>query len=472
MVSTFGRLETLLRGLEAQQRAVDVIDHNIANANTPGYSRQTAALATTPPYTVPAYNAPAQAGQLGTGVTVQAIQRVREGFLDLQYRSQVQQLGDAEARDGVYSQLQVVFNEPGPNGLNAALEQFWQAWQTLSNRPDDASARVALVQNASSLAASINGVRQQIETQRQTVFQDISMQVSQVNDLAKQIASLNDQISAVLGSGQQPNDLMDQRDQLLDQLSKLVGGTVVTTPDGATNVYLAGHALVNRDRVNAIAASIDSSTGNVQLTWQDDGSTVAISSGTVNGLLDMHTSVFPQVLIDIVNLRDTLVSQVNQLHETGYGLNDPTGPPPGRDFFEVLPNGDVRVVPAIASDPSLIAASGAAQTPGNADVAIAIANARNALTMNAGTASIGDFYQALVARLGSQAQAAASNNTNQDSLASTIDRRRQEVSSVSLDEEAANLVKYQNAYQAAARAMTVVDEMLDRLINNTGTVGR
>lgn len=472
MRSTFSGIETTLRGLRTQQRAVDVINHNIANANTPGFSRQAAIITTTPPYTVPARNMAGTPGQMGTGSTVEAIQRMRAGFLDIQYRDQAQHLGDATARSRVYAAVEAIFNEPYETGFNGTLEQFWQAWHSVTQHPSDSAVRVTLLESATALADGLNSIRQQLQTERRAVANELRMQAGQINELAQRIAGLNAEISKVLGSGQQPNDLMDQRDLLLDQLRELTNASVVPVPGGAVNVYIGGRPLVDRVHASAIDATQDPISGDMTLTWQDDGSPVAVTSGTLNGLLHMHNVALPRIIGDIEAILDTLVAEVNAQHQLGYGLNDPAGPPPGRDFFEVLPNGDIRVSAALIADPSLVAVSAIAGTPGNADIALAIAAIRDKLTLGAGSASIGDFYQTLVARVGSEARQAINDERYQESLARMIDRRRQEVSSVSLDEEAANLVKFQHAYQAAARAMTVVDEMLDLLINRTGVVGR
>ncbi|MBX6342152.1 MAG: flagellar hook-associated protein FlgK, partial [Thermomicrobiaceae bacterium] len=192
----------------------------------------------------------------------------------------------------------------------------------------------------------------------------------------------------------------------------------------------------------------------------------------VAALADMYNVALPRILGDLTALRDAIVDAVNTQHRQGYGLNDPAGPPPGRDFFEVLPSGDVRVRQDIVADPSLVAAASGAGLPGDASNAVAIANLRDALVASGGTATIGQFYQAMIARIGTETQQVETIRTNQEAIVNTVDRQRQEVSSVSLDEEAANLVKYQHAYAAAARAMTVVDEMLDKIVNGMGIVGR
>lgn len=471
MFPTVGRLETLLRALQTQQRAIDVANHNIANQLTPGYSRQVAMLGTTPPYTLPTLSAP-KVGQLGTGVTVMSIQRIREGFLDVQYRTQAEQLGNATAQAEVYRFLETIFNEPDPSGVAAALDGFWHAWQEVVSRPEDVPTRTALVESSQTLANRINGVRNQVAQQRDITAQKIAVEVERINQIGHRIASLNAQISGVLGAGQQPNDLMDARDLLLDELSQFAGATTVVTPDGAINVYYHGRALVDRSRFEAIRLSQDAVTGELGVVWSSDGTAVKLGTGSVSGYLEMYNVILPRITADVEAFRDTLVNEVNAIHQTGYGLTDPGPTPPGRDFFEVLANGDIRVIPALIDDPSLIATSALPDTPGNSDVALAIANLREALTMDSGTTTINGFYRALVARIGSEAQRVESAKENSTTLAQSIDRQRMAVSGVSLDEEAVNLIKYQHAYQAAARAMTVVDEMLDQLINRTGLVGR
>lgn len=470
MASTFGRIETLMRGLQAQQRAIDANNHNIANANTPGYARQRVDLVTTPPYTVPTFSRDLAAGQMGTGVAVASVSRLRDTFLDTQYRAQAQRLGDAETRSTVYGQVEVVFNEPNDSGLNVFLDRFWQSWQSLVNKPDDPATRSFVVESASNLAANLNRARQQIETQTQSAADNAGLQVREINAIARDLADLNAQITAVTGVGQQPNDLMDARDNLLDRLAKLIGTNNVVGPDGAINVFIGGRALVDRNQANALDTA--TTAGTLAVTWASDGAVAAASGGSTMALVDLHNTALPAALTDLATMRDAIVNQVNTQHRAGYGLNDPAGPPPNRDFFEVLANGDVRVRDEIATDPSKIAAAVAAGKPGDGGNALVIANARYARTLSGGTATIGDFYNAMVASIGGKARQAAGDETNQSALVDTVDRQRRQVSEVSLDEEAANMIKYQQAYAAAARAMTTVDEMLNTIINGMGLVGR
>jgi flagellar hook-associated protein 1 len=470
MPSTFGRIETLFRGLQAQQLAVDTVNHNIANANTPGYSRQRVDFQTTPPYSVPTFNRWDSAGQIGTGVAVASVDRVRIHYLDLQYRAQNAKMGDAGSRAGVYQTVEAVFNEPNETGLNAFIDRFWGAWQSLVNRPDDPATRGYVIEEATNLAANINRVREQIGIARTETKLSLETNISEVNALAKDIADLNTQITAVRGVNQQPADLSDKRDLLLDRLSELVQTNNIMTPDGAINVYIGGTALVDREKTNAIATSESGDT--LSVVWQRDGKATPISGGAVSGQLAMYNTELPAALADVNTLRNGIVNAVNGIHRTGYGQNDPAGPAPNRNFFRILPDGEMRVNPAIANDPTLLAAASRPGEPGNAETALAIANIRNELTMNAGTATISDFYNSMVARIGGKARQAETTVANQDTLVQAVDRQRQQVSQVSLDEEAVNLIKFQQAYQAAARAMTVVDEMLSTIITGMGVVGR
>jgi flagellar hook-associated protein 1 FlgK len=468
--TSFGRIETLLRGLQAQQRAVDTTTHNIANAGTEGYARQRTQFVTTPAYTVSTFNRNLSAGQVGTGVAVASISRMRDGFLDMQYRLQNQRFGEASARAGVYKQVEAVYNEPTEAGLSAFIDRFWQSWQSLVNRPDDPATRAFVIEEARNLSANVNRVRQQLDAQSQNTAESVSYKIDEVNAVASEIAALNVQITSVQAAGQQPNDLLDSRDMLLDRLSKLVGTNNVYGPDGAVNIYIGGRALVSRDQVNALAT--DDTGGTLQIVWQSDGSQASVQGGSVSGLVNMVNVDIPDALNDLIALRDEIVTQVNTTHQAGYGLNDPAGPPPARDFFEVLPNGDMHVRDEIANDPSKIAASTLAGAPGNGENALAILNLRYNRSMSSNSATINDFYNAMVARVGGRTREASTTETNQNVLLETVDRQRREVSEVSLDEEAANLIKFQQSYAAAARAMTVVDEMLNQIINNMGLVGR
>ncbi len=466
----FRALETAFRGLMAQQRAVDTANHNIANANTPGFARQRVSLVPSAPYTVPAFNRSGLAGQVGTGVLVANITRIRESVFDLQFRVQSQALGESATLVDAYSQIEAVFNEPTSAGLGALLDRFWRAWQVVSNQPEDLAARAALVQDATTLATNLNRMRTQLQELQSDAVVKLTLQVSEVNSIAQRMAALNQQIVAALATGQTPNDLMDQRDLLLDKLASFTGATIRTLPNGAINIYLGGYPLVDQEQAFPLTVNVTGGTASV--LWQGTNSPVALERGSLHALLTLHNTVFPGLVQKLEAIRDALANEVNALHTTGYGLTDPPGPPPARPFFVVTAGGDLAVEPTIVADPQLIAAADAAGEPGNNTIARAIAELRSKLVLNGNTATINDFYNTLVADVGGAAQTARVTRDNQQALVDAIDRQRKEIMAVSLDEEMANLIKYQQAYGAAARAITAVDEMLDRIINGMGIVGR
>jgi flagellar hook-associated protein 1 FlgK len=206
--------------------------------------------------------------------------------------------------------------------------------------------------------------------------------------------------------------------------------------------------------------------------WQGTTSPVALERGSLQALLHLHNAVLPRLVQKLADIRDALAREVNTLHMTGYGLSDLPGPPPGRSFFRLTAGGELEVEPSLVADPQLIAAADAPGEPGNNAIARQIAELRSKLVLNSGTATINDFYNTLVAEVGGASQTAQVTRDNQRALVEAIDRQRQEIMAVSLDEEMANLIKYQQAYGAAARAITAVDEMLDRIINGMGLVGR
>lgn len=207
MRSTFGGIETALRSLQAQQLALEITGHNIANANTPGYSRQVAGLAASSPYTNPAFNRPTTAGQIGTGVAVETITRMRDQFVDVQIRQENQSLGRWQARNNNLHQLELIYNEPSDTGIANALDQFWTSLQELANRAENTSVRAVVQQQAVILTDTIRSVHDQVAQLQNDLNQEISTRVSEINSLANQIADLNEQIGKVTSLGDNANDL-------------------------------------------------------------------------------------------------------------------------------------------------------------------------------------------------------------------------------------------------------------------------
>ena len=240
MRSTFSGIYVGLSGMRAQQAGLDITGHNIANANTPGYSRQRVVLTPNNPYTVPGLNRPISPGQIGTGVQVGAIQRVRDQFVETQLRTENATTGQWQTIQAGLEKLEMIFNEPSESGISMALDEFFQALQTLSQRPDDASARAVVRQSAALLTDSFNHVARQTREYQQELNAELAVKIGTVNQLAEQIADLNQRIVAISVTGDNPNDLLDQRDQLVFELSQLTNISVREQPNASITISIGG----------------------------------------------------------------------------------------------------------------------------------------------------------------------------------------------------------------------------------------
>lgn len=466
MRTTFFGFEIARRALQAQQTALDVTGHNVANANTDGYTRQRAVLGATEPFPMPSLNRPLITGQLGTGVKVDMIQRIRDAFIDDQFRSENHTLGEWEAKESALQQIEVILNEPSEAGLSGLFGEFWNAWQELSKNPESQVVRASLREQATTLANAINHSYQQLSQLRTDLDGNIEIKVDEINTIARQISSLNEQITKIEISGDQANDLRDKRDLLVDQLSKIIGYTATESQRGVI-IYIHGKPLVSEDNVMQLATVADpSNDGLLDVVWEDDLSAVQIQKGELYGLLDSRDTDIPYYRTQLDSLAGTLITEVNNLHSTGFGLDGSTG----NDFFTGTGANDISLN-AVLSDLNIIAASQGGEA-GDGLNALALAQLEKALTMSGATATFGDFYRSMISALGVDSQEASRMAKNQTLLVELVIKRREAVSGVSLDEEVINMLKFQRSFEAAARLMTVMDEMLDRIINKTGLGGR
>lgn len=448
--SSFTGMETARRALFAQRTAIDVTGHNMANASTPGYRRQRAQMVATPP-------SPG-AMQPGTGVKVATIERMRDQFVDMQIRHSRASLGRWEARNGVLEELQEMFKEPSDIGLSTMMDRFWVAWQELSGGATDPGRRTAVIQEATTLASAFSLVSRQLKEASDDIQVNIDSLVHSANATAESIARLNREIVRGGVVGENISDLMDQRDLLLDQLAQDVNITVVETEEGQVNVSVGSRMLVSG--VTAFKMDVGGS----------------FSGGRIQGLLEAKSEIIPSYQAKLDQLAVALMERVNAQHSAGVDMAGL----PGGAFFTGTGAADLVVVSALKIDPNLIAAGmppadpAAGPTPGDGRNALAMAQLKDALTMvgTPPTASFRDFYGSVITELGLQTQESSRAADVYNGVLEQQQMRRDAVSGVSLDEELMQLIRYQAAYDAASRLVSVIDEMLDTLINRTGIVGR
>ena len=444
-ISSFYGMQTSLRGLIAQQRMLDTTGHNLANASTVGYSRQEATLAASLALQVQAGGSQAATGaHLGAGVDVQGYRRVRDSFLDAQYRGQNTSLQEHTARADALNTAELSLAEPGSNGVNQKLSDFFQAWSTLSSDATSNAAKTALVSKASELTDAIQSVRSQMVAAKgnaQSQYDSITGPGGDIAQTAKELASLNASISQFVTNGDSPNDLMDRRDVLLDKLSGYGQISVQQLSSGSMNVSF----------VDSTSGTTTPIVSDQTASWAGPPAGAWAPGGQLGGLLSVAQSggTIDGYLSDLDSFTTQLATKVNAAYQgTFFSVGSPAG-------------GTIQVAAPIQATPTSITAGSGAS--GSNDLALAVSQLR-------GTGIEGS-YQAFVAKVGGDLASAEGMQANSQVLADSVNDRRQSVAGVSLDEEMSNLVRFNRAYQASARAMSTMDEMLDVLINRTGKVG-
>lgn len=433
-VSSFFGLQTALRGVTAQQRALDVTSHNIANAGTEGYSRQEVAYAAAASLRLPSGLGNGSGAWLGQGVEIAQFRRMRDTFLDVQFRAQNTTAGYDETNARGVRRALDVFNEPGEQGINTLLERFWASWNSLANAPSDQAVKTAVIGNATTLAGAINTLDARLAAVEANAANEYTALTTgaqnPIGPIADELGQLNTQIKSFVGAGQSPNELLDRRDALLDRLSEY----------GLVAITELGNGAIRVDFGDAATPLVDDAT----VTWPQ---TLTTPGGKLEALLNVQTTV-ASYRADLDAFAATLITNVNAAHTVD-----------GAPAFFGGTNAATISVNATAATID----SGTGTAPGANDIARAIAALAN------GTAD--DLYATLVARVGHDVQVAEASAESSDALRSTIKSRKLSVSGVSLDEEMANMIRFQRAYQASARTMSAMDEMLDVLINRTGRVG-
>lgn len=507
-MSLFG-LEIGKRSIMSQQTALEVTGHNIANTNTPGYTRQIPNLVTTKPYHTPTLTNNTKVGQLGTGVMVADIQRIRDSFLDQQIRNESKTTGYWSSIQDALAKVEVILNEPSNDGLRAVMDMYWESWQDLVAHPESEAVRSTVAERGMALADAFNHMHKQMLELREDLNASVRIKVDEINSIASQIADLNLQILSIKIAGKQPNDLEDKRDLLLDQLSEIVDIKTFVDHNGMISVQIGGRTLVQGADSTLLSTTQDSK-GMHMVIWDDTKTRAQIESGELRGLLDArgrtelpqekdpseYREIVPNLIDNLNKLAKTIVVRTNELHKTGYSLNNTTDSPDGTNFFEqpLDPNSItdwaafIRVTSNILSDPKNIAAAedrtfddeGERVNFGDARIAMAIANLKHdfngtpipGVTNLVSNATVDDFWRSICADVGVKTQEAKRMVINQEVLLSQLESKKQSISGVSLDEELTNMIKYQHAYNAASRFITTIDEAIDVIVNRMGLVGR
>lgn len=520
-MSTFHGLEMAKQALFAQRSALYTTGHNISNANTEGYSRQRVNFQTTIPYPPAASRTLSHhPGQMGTGVEIGSIQRIRNKFLDYQFRAENSKMGYWNERSEALSRMEELLNEPSDTGLGKTLDQFWQSLQDLAVNPDNSGARSVVVNRGLAVTETFNHFSRSLQSIRTDLNNQINVMVnnesddkkSTINSLLKQINDINEQVQKIEPHGYLPNDLYDERDRLIDKLSELVNIKVeyhksspssLDHADGLASIELVddiGQSLtndgiylihVNENNGNELTVnemSVEFATdGYKEVTAVRVGGTeleIPLQSiGALSGLIEAYGYAengevlgdYPNMLNELDTIALALADAFNGQHKVGQDFYGNEGDDVA-DFFIFTPGAQgaatITVNPDMLEDPNLLAAGNEAEGSLSGANALELARVLDLSLDDLGEASIRNYYASRIGQLGVQAEEADRMAGNTEILKSQVERERLSTSAVSLDEEMTNMIKFQHAYNAAARNMTTIDEMLDRIINNMGIVGR
>lgn len=442
------------RSLAVYQRALNVTSHNIANANNPDFSRQRVVFQTERP------DVKAD-GEWGAGVKIDDVLRVRNRLTDVQVRAYNSKYSDSEKRSTILGQVESLFSEPSDLGLSSMMNQFFNSWSKLAVTPNSDQLRNNVIQSAQKMTAKMKNLYEGLNQVQSDLQLEINEKVGDLNNTLKNIQSLNKKITEANIAGQSANDLQDQRDKLIDDLSKLANINVNMDEHGAANISIGGVFAVDGYNANEFKASYDSS-GRVSITNKDETARMALNGGEIYALNDLYSNVIPGYKNNIDTLANQLMTTVNTAHSAGYTLK---GAPDntGINFFSGYGGGELQINPQILIDPGYIAASDADGNSGNGKLALQIASLTDTKVING--KSIGEFYSQIVSSLGTEKQLNDQSVESNKLVLDQLEAQKASNSGVSIDEEMTNLIRFQRSYDASAKIIKIADEMLQTLLN-------
>jgi flagellar hook-associated protein 1 FlgK len=461
--STFGSFEIGRRAIHVQQKGVQVAGQNIANANTEGYSRQVVHMKALVPPAVPGVVTPP-----GYGVAVSDITRVKSEFYGDQIMKALTSLNYWERLGQTLGGIEVIFQEPEETGINVALNEFFNAWQELSVNPESFAARISLREQARTLTGLVRDIYGRLDELKFDVEKELEATLKQVNTLAAEITDLNKKITYLQALGQKSNELLDERDLRLQELSKLLDIRVSQKADGSVEVLAGGRILLHDDRYFPLEMHVSGATGEIEV-FNQLGAVLSVQGGGIAGMLESYNRVFPQYQGALDDLVYTLVDKVNEMHRTGFGLdgND------GRNFFEPLAGLEraafqFYIHDDILTNLSHIAAASAGGNPGDGSKALEIARLREMRVMDGGSTTFHDFFRGVIADLGVEGRETRRMSLSLGDVTERLREQQEAISGVSLDDEMLNMIQYQHAYNAAARFLNILDQMLGVLLSEIG----
>lgn len=421
MSGLLSTLNTAKSGMNVSQVAIQTTSHNISNINTPGYSRQRVNQSASSPYSMPGKNSNFGAGQIGTGAQIDDVTRIRNSFYDYQYRSESHQYGNTSVKYEYFKNIEGIFNEPSDTAISSSLNSFFNSWSELSKDPQSSGVKSVVIENGKYLSNSINSAFKRLESLEEGLDKQSEYIMDEVNSMLSQLDKLEKNIKIIQGSGKSPNDFLDQRDQLLDNLSFKLN--------------------INDKDVKATLKKAYDANGKVTL---DDLKKSGVKiSGELEGTLSMKQEI-NKYKDGLKQLANTITSNVNKAA--------------GQDIFKAKDGELISINPEMLQEPEKINVT--------ADIALKVYELKSEkVNINGKDMTINTFYNSMIQDLGQSSAAVIRDESNQSKLLENIDSSRSSVSGVSLDEEMISLVQLQHTYSANAKVMSTIDSLLDVVVN-------
>lgn len=421
MSGLLSTLNTAKSGMNVSQVAIQTTSHNISNINTPGYSRQRVNQSASSPYSMPGKNSNFGAGQIGTGAQIDDVTRIRNSFYDYQYRSESHQYGNTSVKYEYFKNIEGIFNEPSDTAISSSLNSFFNSWSELSKDPQSSGVKSVVIENGKYLSNSINSAFKRLESLEEGLDKQSEYIIDEVNSMLSQLDKLEKNIKIIQGSGKSPNDFLDKRDQLLDNLSFKLN--------------------INDKDVKATLKKAYDANGKVTL---DDLTKSGVKiSGELEGTLSMKQEI-NKYKDGLKQLANTITSNVNKAA--------------GQEIFKAKDGELISINTEMLQEPEKINVT--------ADIALKVYELKSEkVNINGKDMTINTFYNSMIQDLGQSSAAVIRDESNQSKLLENIDSSRSSVSGVSLDEEMISLVQLQHTYSANAKVMSTIDSLLDVVVN-------
>jgi flagellar hook-associated protein 1 FlgK len=439
------------RSLSAYRQALDVTSHNVVNASNKDYTRQQVVFASEKSEMVGGI-------MWGTGVKLTEVLRVRDNLTDVQIRTTNQKYYGSNKQSELIGQIEQIYSEPSELGLSNLISKFFNSWQELSVTPNSIPLRHSVIQAAQQLSSKSKSINEYLSTVKTDIRTEFAQKVNTLNQNLKEVQQLNAQIFEYSMKGAAPNELIDRRDLLIDELSKLANINVTYDSANSASISIGGiHAV---DRFISIEFAPSEANGELTVKSVSGQASAMLNGGELFAYADVYTNKIPKYTGLLDNIMTTLIDSVNGVHSKGYTIG--ATPQTGIDFFSGYNSGELLINDDILRDPRNIAIS-ADGTGGNGALSIQLAELSSKKLIEGST--LLESYSALISEIGNEKSAASYSAESNKIVLDKLDEQKASYSGVSIDEEMTNIIKFQRSYDASAKLVKIADEMLQTIIN-------